>query len=274
MYSQTQRNSVLIERVNIISNREVAHNIWEMYFKAPELISEYKGPGQFINILVEDSWNHPLRRPMSIASAKNGKVSIIYKTFGDVTKILSKKEPNDNMEILGPLGNTFTNWNIDCYPILVGGGVGIPPLLNLKSECEHNSINHSIIIGARNSNEHFMTHQPEKNIILTTDDGSFGEAGTVMNPIDRIVKEKNKPYIFACGPEPMLIAIRDYALINGIPAQLSVESYMGCGVGFCQGCVISKNTKSHKDNSYHEQYSLVCLDGPIYEAEDIKFEQS
>jgi dihydroorotate dehydrogenase electron transfer subunit len=72
----------------------------------------------------------------------------------------------------------------------------------------------------------------------------------------------------------MLVAIRDYALKNGIPAQLSVESYMGCGVGLCQGCIISKNNKSQKDNSYHEQYSLVCLDGPIYEAEDIKFEQS
>lgn len=265
---------MLIERVNIISNEEVAHNIWQMSFEAPEIISEYKGPGQFINILVEDSWSHPLRRPMSIASAKNGKISIIYKIFGDVTDILSKKLPNDNIEILGPLGNTFTNWNVDCYPILVGGGVGIPPLLNLKSECENYNIDHSIVIGARNATEHFMTHQPENDIILTTDDGSFGELGTVMNPIDRIIKEKNSPYIFACGPEPMLVAIRDYALKNGIPAQLSVESYMGCGVGLCQGCIISKNNKSQKDNSYHEQYSLVCLDGPIYEAEDIKFEQS
>ena len=189
---------MLIERVNIISNEEVAHNIWQMCFEAPEIISEYKGPGQFINILVEDSWSHPLRRPMSIASAKNGKISIIYKIFGDVTNILSKKLPNDNIEILGPLGNTFTNWNVDCYPILVGGGVGIPPLLNLKSECENYNIDHSIVIGARNATEHFMTHQPENDIILTTDDGSFGELGTVMNPIDRIIKEKNSPYRKDC----------------------------------------------------------------------------
>ena len=265
---------MLIERANIIANIEVAHNIWEMSFEAPEIVSEYKGPGQFINILVEDNWNHPLRRPMSIASAKSGIVSIIYKIFGDATKILSRKQSGDSIEILGPLGNTFTNWNNGYYPILVGGGVGLPPMLNLKSECELNKIDHTIIIGARKSDEHFMTHNPENDIILTTDDGSCGEAGTVMNPINRIIKEKNKAYIFACGPEPMLVAIRDYALKNDIPSQLSVESYMGCGVGLCQGCVISKNNMDKKENSYHEQYSLVCLDGPIYEAKDIKFEQS
>ena len=112
----------------------------------------------------------------------------------------------------------------------------------------------------------------ENDIILTTDDGSSGESGTVMNPIDRVIKEKNRPYIFACGPEPMLVAIRDYSLKNNIPTQLSVESYMGCGVGLCQGCVISKNNTDKKENSYHEQYSLVCIDGPVYESKDIQFE--
>ena len=263
---------MLIERADIISNTEVAHNIWEMFLDAPGITSEYKGSGQFINILVEDSWNHPLRRPMSIASAKDGKVSIIYKIFGDVTRILSKKKSGNNIEVLGPLGNTFTNWNNNYYPILVGGGVGLPPILNLKSECELSKIDHTIIIGAQNSNEHFIAHDPENDIILTTDDGSSGESGTVMNPIDRVIKEKNRPYIFACGPEPMLVAIRDYSLKNNIPTQLSVESYMGCGVGLCQGCVISKNNTDKKENSYHEQYSLVCIDGPVYESKDIQFE--
>ena len=90
--------------------------------------------------------------------------------------------------------------------------------------------------------------------------------------VKQIIKEKKKPYIFACGPEPMLVAIRDYSLKNNIPTQLSVESYMGCGVGLCQGCVISKNRTDKKENSYHEQYSLVCIDGPVYEAKDIRFD--
>ena len=79
-------------------------------------------------------------------------------------------------------------------------------------------------------------------------------------------------YIYACGPEPMLASIQIYALENDIPAQLSVESYMGCGVGLCQGCVISRNTKNSLTHSYHQKYSLICLDGPVYEAKDIQFD--
>ena len=93
-----------------------------------------------------------------------------------------------------------------------------------------------------------------------------------MVPLEKIIKENQNPYLFACGPEPMLQAIHDIALKEKIPTQLSVESYMGCGIGLCQGCVISKNTNSIKEHSYHEQYSLVCLDGPVYEAKDINFD--
>ena len=263
---------MLIERVKVVSNIELAYNIWEMHFEAPLILSAYTGSGQFINILVMDNWNHPLRRPMSIASASNGTVSIIYKIFGDVTEILSKKNPGEVVDLLGPLGNTFSNWDNGAYPVLVGGGVGLPPMLNLKSECESKNIDHTIIIGARNTKEHFMSHDPENNVILTTDDGSFGEPGNVMSPLNRIVTKIENPYIFACGPEPMLASIQIYALENDIPAQLSVESYMGCGVGLCQGCVISRNTENTLTHSYHEKYSLVCLDGPVYEVKDILFD--
>ena len=263
---------MLIERVKVVSNIELAQNLWEMEFEAPLISSAYKGSGQFINILAMDNWNHPLRRPMSIASASNDILSIIYKIFGDVTEILSKKNPGEEVELLGPLGNTFSNWNNGAYPILVGGGVGVPPMLNLKSECESKNIDHTIIIGARNTKEHFMSNDPENNVILTTDDGSLGEPGNVMFPLERIVKTKDNPYIYACGPEPMLASIQIYALENDIPAQLSVESYMGCGVGLCQGCVISRNTENSLTHSYHQKYSLVCLDGPVYEVKDIQFD--
>ena len=86
-----------------------------------------------------------------------------------------------------------------------------------------------------------------------------------------ILNHKN-PYLYACGPEPMMKTIRHYSIEKKINTQLSVESYMGCGIGLCQGCVISKNTNSIKEHSYHEQYSLVCLDGPVYEAKDINFD--
>ena len=262
---------MIIERARIKSNCEVAHNIWEMHYEAPNIANSYLGAGQFINILALDDWSHPLRRPMSIASVKGGYVSIIYKIFGDVTKILASQKEGETAELMGPLGNTFSNWNNGCYPILIGGGVGLAPILNLKKECTAKKVDHTMIIGAKSVNEHFIEHEPDENIYLTTDDGTIGDEGTVMEPLKRIIIENKNTYLFACGPEPMLHAVRQFALKNNIPAQLSVESYMGCGFGLCQGCVIQRNNYEIRDHSYHEKYSLICLDGPVYEAGDISF---
>ena len=259
---------MIIEKVNIKLNRQIADNIWEMVFDAPNIASKYVGAGQFISILANDSWGHPLRRPMS----KDNEISIIYKIFGDVTNILSKKNKGDSVELLGPIGNTFSNWDSDTFPILIGGGVGLAPILNLKHLCERSNVDHAIIIGARNSNEQFMKHDPDKNIYLATDDGSIGEHGTVMTPLDEIIKSHKNPYLYACGPEAMMIAIRDYSIDKNINTQLSVESYMGCGVGLCQGCVIHNVTNNLDEHTYHQKYSLVCVDGPVYEAKDIYFE--
>lgn len=260
-----------IEKAKILANTEVAHHIWEMKFEAPLIAKGSKGAGEFISILAMENWQNPLRRPMSIASSNGDTVSIIYKIFGGVTTILSHKRSGDYIEVLGPLGNTFSQWQNGHHPILVGGGVGLAPILNLQSECKSANIDHSIIIGARSSNEHFIDHHPDEQIYLTTDDGTAGESGTVMGPLKRLVKENSNPYIYACGPEPMLEAIREFSLEQNVPAQLSVESYMGCGVGLCQGCVIPRVNGQIQDHSYHEKYSLVCVDGPVYEAKDIQF---
>ena len=231
---------MIIERARIKSNCEVAHNIWETHYEAPNIANNYLGAGQFINILALDDWSHPLRRPMSIASVEHESVSIIYKIFGDVTKILASQKEGEIVELMGPLGNTFSNWNNGTYPVLIGGGVGLAPILNLKKECTTKKVDHTMIIGAKSGNEHFIEHDPEENIYLTTDDGTIGDEGTVMEPLKRIIIENNNTYLFACGPEPMLHAVREFALKNNIPAQLSVESYMGCGFGLCQGCVIER----------------------------------
>ena len=262
---------MIIERARIKSNRELAHQIWEMKFEAPNIAREYMGSGQFINILTVDNWNHPLRRPMSIASCEDGCVSIIYKIFGDTTRELTKKKSGETLELLGPLGNIFSKWDNGSYPILIGGGVGLAPILNLKKACDNNKIIYTMIIGARSGNEHFIKHDLEKNIYLTTDDGTMGEEGTVMVPLERLVKINKNAFIFACGPENMLRAVKKFAVNNDIQAQLSVESYMGCGIGFCQGCVIERNIPKIQSHSYHEKYSLVCIDGPIYNATDINF---
>ena len=262
---------MIIERAQIITNRKLAKDIWKMKFDTPNIAKDVKGAGQFIEILTTDHWQHPLRRPMSIASFGEGVVSIIYKLFGESTLRLSQKRPGDFLELLGPLGNTFSEWNNDSYPILIGGGVGLAPILNLKYACDHHNIEHTMIIGAKNVEEHFIRNEPNNQIFLTTDDGSIGEKGTVMGPLERIALSNTNVTIYACGPTAMLKVIKSFALDHNIQAQLSVESYMGCGVGLCQGCAIHRKNSTINERSYHEKYSLVCVDGPVYDAREIYF---
>ncbi|MDP6533471.1 MAG: hypothetical protein QF845_00065 [Candidatus Marinimicrobia bacterium] len=262
----------VIENTVVKSNTEIASGIWELVADSPKICSEYRGPGQFVSILPIDGWQHPLRRPMSIAAVKKSSLTIIYKIFGDVTSEFSKLQKGDNLNMLGPIGNTFSGWDDSGYdPVLVGGGVGLAPILNLKNTCADNGIAVAVIIGARRGAEHFMDHDPDNGLWLTTDDGSLGAAGTVMPTLEDVIASLPNPRLFACGPEPMLEAVRDFSIAKGIPAELSVESYMACGIELCQGCVIAKPNGQDKKNSYHERYSLVCADGPIYEAKDISF---
>ena len=258
---------MVIETVDIISNEQIAVGIWRMSMHAPQVAGAYKGPGQFINLLADDSWDHLVRRPMSIASVNSDEVDIIYKIFGETTDIFSRKKSGETMNIMGPLGNVFTDFETqDVKPILVGGGVGLAPILNLYASCK----DAVMIIGARTAAEHFMDHDPENNIYLTTDDGSTGITGNVLAALAEIDLHENS-IIYACGPEPMLYAVQQFAVEKNVRAQLSVESYMGCGVGLCQGCVVERKNGQIKDHSYHEKYSLVCLDGPVYESEEVTF---
>lgn len=254
-----------IENATIISNVEIANGIWRMTITARETSSQYQGPGQFINLLSDDGWEHPIRRPMSIANVRGEKIDIIYKIFGIVTKQLSQKTSGDSINILGPLGNVFTGWKTR-KTVLVGGGVGLAPILNLYDSCPDSTL----IIGARTADEHFIEHKPGNNIYLTTDDGSLGIAGNVINALENLDFD-DRTIIYACGPEPMLKAIQHFAAENKIKAQLSVESYMGCGVGLCQGCVIERQNGQLKKHSYHKKYTLVCMDGPVYWSNEVNF---
>jgi len=262
---------VKIEDAQILLNKQIARGIWQMKMEAQQVISEIKGPGQFINIAVSSSWDLPLRRPMSIADVNKSNLSIIYKIFGEGTQRLSQKKLGERVNILGPLGNTFSFENINkYYPVLVGGGIGIAPVLWIHQILDKKRINHDLICGAVTSEEHFMKHEPDRRIFLTTDDGSKGEKGTILPTLKRIIGERKKPEIYACGPELMIKAIHEYIFEVDVPCQMALESYMACGIGICQGCVVSTAKKRPKKHSYHETYSLVCEDGPVYNAYNIE----
>ena len=186
-----------------------------------------------------------------------------------MTQLLSEKDAGENLDILGPLGNTFKLHDDGSTPILVGGGVGLAPILNMYGEINLSEKDGFLIIGARTGAEHFMEHEPHNNVLLTTDDGSIGILGTVIPAIEKSLEKATNPAIFACGPEQMLKAVQEFAAVHAMPAQLSVESYMGCGIGICQGCVVERVNGSSTEHSYHEKYSLVCIDGPVYQTEEV-----
>ena len=263
---------MIIEQCKIIRNDEVAGGIWEMEFSAPGIVSYYTGPGQFLEILLENKWSFTVRRPMSIANVEEKRITIIYKIFGRGTKLLSESNIGGILDLLGPLGNVFSGWKEKYVPILVGGGVGLAPILNLFKECQKYKIHSNLILGARTGREHFIDHDPSNGIFLTTDDGTLGTSGTVIPTLENVFSVVDNPMVYACGPLPMLKAVQDFVIQNKIPAQLSVESYMGCGTGLCQGCVIKKRNIKAKAHSYHERYSLVCMDGPVYSADEVCFD--
>ncbi|MEE8341265.1 MAG: dihydroorotate dehydrogenase electron transfer subunit [Candidatus Neomarinimicrobiota bacterium] len=235
-----------------------------MVFRSAEIADRYAGAGQFVSVLANDHWQHPIRRPMSIADVNGEEIAIIYKIFGPVTQKLRQLKSKANINVFGPLGNTYEVDFNSYYPILVGGGIGLSPILNLSKILKKKRIPNTIIIGAKTFKEHFLEHDPDNNIYLCTDDGSQGITGTVVDALETVLKDIEDPKIFACGPEPMLFSIQNMLKENSIPAQFSVESYMACGVGICQGCAIP--------NSNDKGYHLVCTDGPVFEANEVKFD--
>ena len=229
------------------SNEKIAENIYEAILISPR-ISKVSMPGQFINILPNKSWSNAMRRPMSIAWQKNGRISIIYKIFGEGTKIISEWKKGEYIDIIGPLGNQWENYKKET-PVLIGGGVGIAPILNLHKMLTKEKIIHVLIMGAKTKNEHFIKHEPNKNIFLSTDDDDYGIKGNVIEALTKVENTLDNKYkIFTCGPPGMMKAVSNYAIENNIDCDLALETIMACGIGICQGCTIVK--KSTSKNTY------------------------
>ena len=257
------------ELAEIISNSKIAEGIYQTIFQSP-IISSCSLPGQFINILPEPDWDRVMRRPMSIASQENGKISIIYKAIGDGTKIMVNWQLGEKVDFIGPLGNYWKEYE-STFPILIGGGVGIAPILNLLHLLIKKDVCHVLIMGARNEQEHFLKHEPEKRIYISTDDGSLGIKGNVVDAMQAIYSKQSLPdnaKIFSCGPPLMMESVRSYSLKNNLKCDLALETIMACGIGICQGCTVERKV-DQLDNSYRNRFALACMDGPIFNAKEI-----
>ncbi len=265
---------MLQEKNQVLWNEHVRASYYKVGIACQKEYSDAR-PGQFVTLRFGDQLSPLLRRPFSIhrqIKASDGHtegIELLYRVVGNCTRTLSTYEKGETLDILGPLGNSFSVPDHARRVFMVGGGIGVAPMCFLAeslrdkaaepSECE-------IFIGGRSLDD-LLCHENFSDmgmtVHLTTDDGSGGEKGLVTVPLERVIKKASPDVICACGPEPMLKAVAQMAKAYGIPCQLSLETVMACGLGACLGCAL-------EGEPHEEKYKHVCADGPIFDAKAIR----
>jgi len=244
----------------VVETKQVQENIFIQKIHSPEIARSIK-PGQFLNIRVSENTFPFLRRPFSICNADGEHIFLMFNILGEGTKILAHKHQGDLVDILGPLGNGFNLDGDYKTAIIVAGGLGAAPFPFLTREIKDKK-NIFSFVGGRTKQDVIIYGL--ENCILSSDDGSIGYKGNVVqsleNNLDKIDIASSK--VFACGPNAMLRALKDFCLKHNIDCEVSTECAMACGFGICQGCPIESTSNSDK-------YLLVCKDGPVFNVKDV-----
>ena len=234
----------------IQSNEQIAKNVYRM-----QLCGDTTGilSGQFVNIRVQGQF---LRRPISVCNITDGILTIIYKVVGVGTEVMSHLPIGTQLDVLTVLGNGYDLTKAGDAPLLVGGGVGVPPMYMLARQLRELGKNVRVILGFNTKDEVFYEEEFRAlgcDVTVTTVDGSHGVKGFVTNALDG-----KQSYYYTCGPLPMIKALLQAAGTNG---EVSMEERMGCGFGACMGCTI-QTTQGPK---------RVCKEGPVFPAEILQF---
>ena len=248
------------ETAIIIRQEEIADNIYSMWLKNDNIASEAV-PGQFVSLYCNDG-SRILPRPISICEIDrvDGALQLVYRVAGKGTEEFCGYHSGKLIEVMGPLGNGFPLKSKKAF--LIGGGIGIPPMLELAKQL---NCKKQIVLGYKD--ELFLNEEFEKygTVTIATEDGSCGTKGNVLDA----VKAHNikGDVIYACGPMPMLRAIKAYTLENNIECYISLEEKMACGIGACLACVCkSKDIDDH--SKVHNK--RVCKEGPVFNAKEVE----
>lgn len=234
----------------ILYNEKIAKNIYKMVLCGDT--KAITAPGQFVNIKLEGMF---LRRPISICDWNEDTITLIYKVVGDGTEQMSLMTVGQTVDVLVGLGNGYSTAESGEKPLLIGGGVGVPPLFGLAKKLIAEKKSVSVILGFNTADEIFLESEFKAlgaEVTVTTADGSAGIKGFVTDAMKNVCYT----YFFTCGPEPMFKAIKKTAVTSG---QYSFEERMGCGFGACMGCTC-KTLYGNK---------RICKDGPVLKREEI-----
>ena len=257
-------------KAKLLAKEELVSGIFKFSVQADEIVKTSKA-GNFIEIRVNDDIEPFLRRPISIYNVdkEKGILEFIFQEKGKGTKILSTKREGELIDIIGPLGyGTFKYSSFENLAI-IGGGIGVFPLYELAKNAKNENKNVNTYLGFRNKDlvvleEEFK--QVSNNLTITTDDGSYSQKGFAIDFLKKDIEDGKIDSIYACGPLPMLKAVRELALEKNIPCQISLEEKMACGLGVCLGCAV----KTAKSTEKAPEYWHVCKAGPVFQAKDVE----
>jgi len=251
-----------VELLTVTQNRRINSEYIVLHGVSDQELSDIK-PGQFVEIKVENGPNTFLRRPISIHEVipESKEVLLLIQEVGEGSRLMAKLKPGDKLDMVYPLGNSFTVPDSGKV-LLVGGGVGVAPLLMLGRVLKEKGIEVTFLLGARNQEILMDTTDYKKygTVEVTTEDGSLGTKGFVTD--HPIMKEqlKNMDRVYTCGPDPMMHAVANSAKIAGVECEVSLENMMACGFGACLCCVV--DTK--------DGHKCTCTEGPVFNINELK----
>ena len=259
MAEKYQENAVVLEQ------KEIASGIFRLVLQTKEIAAQAKA-GQFVSVYSKDP-SKLLPRPISLCEIDKtkGTLTLVYRVTGEHTgtEEFSRLQKDDTVRILGPLGNGFPVDAADGKKaFLIGGGIGIPPILQLAREMQADK---QMVLGFRDSLFLMDEFQAEGQVYVATEDGSVGTKGNVLDAI--CANGLSADIIYACGPTPMLRALKAYAEEHGMVCYISMEERMACGIGACLACVCKTKDKDAHSNVNNKR---ICKEGPVFDAREVE----
>jgi dihydroorotate dehydrogenase electron transfer subunit len=244
-----------VKLLSVLEKRTINDDYYVLEVQADHDVSDIL-PGQFVNLLVEDTRNAFLRRPISIYDVhpERNSFDLLIQIVGEGTRLLSQLKTNDTVDVLYPLGKSFSIADAGKKVLLVGGGVGVAPLLYLAKKLKANNVDVHILLGGRGENNIIETDNFEKygKLYISTEDASIGEKGFVTQ--HSIMQQSDFDKIYSCGPDAMMRAVATIAAKHNIDCEVSLENMMACGIGACL-CCVTPTESGHQ---------CVCTDGPVF----------